>query len=47
MHHIVQIQMFNDGGDIGGVVVHIMAVADLIGAAVTTTVRGNDTETFR
>ncbi len=47
MHHIVQVQMFNDGGDIGGVVVHIMAVADLIGAAVTTTVRGDDTETFR
>ncbi|MNV47317.1 hypothetical protein D3C71_1391820 [compost metagenome] len=29
MHHVFQIQMLNDSGDVGGVVIHIVPVADL------------------
>jgi hypothetical protein len=34
--------MLHDGSDIGGVVIHVVAVADLAGATVTAAVMGDN-----
>ena len=46
MHGILQIERFNDGKGVGGVVVHVVTIRNLGGTAVTTAVMGDNTKTL-
>ncbi len=46
MDSILQIESFDDGKGVGGVVVHIVTVGNLGGTAMTTAVMGDDAKTL-
>ena len=45
MDCVLQVEMRGDGREVVGVMVHVMAVADLAGAAVAAAVMGDDPKT--
>ena len=46
MHGIFQIEMRRQRREIGGVMIHVMTVGGLAGAAVTAAVMGDDAKTL-
>ncbi|EKJ93096.1 hypothetical protein C241_26810 [Bradyrhizobium lupini HPC(L)] len=44
MDGILQIERFNDGEGVGGVVVHVVTIGNLGGTAMTTAVMGDNTK---